>query len=78
MDITRYYLNIDALKMIDKEDKNRIHEYYRDMVYANSDGRKDVAISLFNTLYSNGYLVDIRDEKLNDILNGDGDKSLDS
>jgi len=78
MDITRYYLNIDALKMVDKEDKNRIHEYYRDMVYANSDGRKDVAISLFNTLYSNGYLVDIRDEKLNDILNGDGDKSLDS
>ena len=78
MDITRYYLNIEALKMVDKEDKNRIHEYYRDMVYANSDGRKDVAISLFNTLYSNGYLVDIRDEKLNDILNGDGDKSLDS
>jgi hypothetical protein len=78
MDITRYYLNIDALKMIDKEDKNRIHEYYRDMVYSNSDGRKEVAISLFNTLYSNGYLVDIRDEKLNDILNGDGDKSIDS
>lgn len=78
MDITRYYLNIDALKMVDKEDKNRIHEYYRDMVYSNSDGRKEVAISLFNTLYSNGYLVDIRDEKLNDILNGDGDKSIDS
>ena len=78
MDITRYYLNIEALKMIDKEDKNRIHEYYRDMVYSNSDGRKEVAISLFNTLYSNGYLVDIRDEKLNDILNGDGDKSIDS
>jgi len=78
MDITRYYLNIDALKMVDKEDKNRIHEYYRDMVYASSDGRKEVATSLFNTLYSNGYLVDIRDEKLNDILNGDGDKSLNS
>jgi hypothetical protein len=71
MDITRYYLNIDAIKMVDKEDRNRIHDYYRDMVYANSDGRKEVTTSLFNTLYQNGFLVDIRDEKLNDILNED-------
>ena len=71
MDITRYYLNIDAIKMVDKEDRNRIHDYYRDMVYANSDGRKEVASSYFNTLYQNGFLVDIRDEKLKDILNAD-------
>ena len=71
MDITRYYLNIDAIKMVDKEDRNRIHDYYRDMVYASADGRKEVATSLFNTLYQNGFLVDIRDEKLNDILNVD-------
>jgi hypothetical protein len=71
MDITRYYLNIEAIKMVDKEDRNRIHDYYRDMVYANADGRKEVTTSLFNTLYQNGFLVDIRDEKLNDILNED-------
>ena len=57
--------------MVDKEDRNRIHDYYRDMVYASADGRKEVATSLFNTLYQNGFLVDIRDEKLNDILNED-------
>jgi len=78
MDITQYYLNIEAIKLLDKEDKGRIHDYYRYMVYANSDGRKEVTTSYFNTLYSNGDLVDIRDEKLNDILNGDGDKSLNS
>ena len=76
MDITRYYLNIEAIKMVDKEDRNRIHDYYRDMVYANSDGRKEVTTSYFNTLYQNGFLVDIREEKLNKIL--DGDNSINS
>jgi hypothetical protein len=76
MDITQYYLNIEAIKLLEKEDKGRIHDYYRDMVYSNSDGRKEVATSYFNTLYQNGFLVDIREEKLNAIL--DGDKSINS
>jgi len=71
MDITQYYLNIEAIKLLEKEDKGRIHDYYRDMVYSNADGRKEVTASLFNTLYQNGFLVDIRDEKLNAILNED-------
>jgi hypothetical protein len=76
MDITQYYLNIEAIKLLEKEDKGRIHDYYRDMVYSNSDGRKEVATSYFNTLYQNGFLVDIREEKLNAIL--DGDNSINS
>ncbi len=76
MDITQYYLNIEAIKILEKEEKGRIHDYYRDMVYSNSDGRKEVATSYFNTLYQNGFLVDIREEKLNKIL--DGDNSINS
>jgi hypothetical protein len=76
MDITQYYLNIEAIKLLEKEEKGRIHDYYRDMVYSNSDGRKEVATSYFNTLYQNGFLVDIREEKLNKIL--DGDNSINS
>lgn len=71
MDITQYYLNIDAIKLLEKEDKGRIHDYYSQMVYAHSDGRKGVMTSYFNTLYQNGFLVDIRQEKLNEILNED-------
>lgn len=76
MDITNYYLNFGALNLLEKEDKTRIHEYYRDMVYANSDGRKEVVTFLFNTLNQNGFLLNIREEKLNNIL--DGDNSIDS
>jgi hypothetical protein len=77
MDISKYYLNIEAILQLEKEDKNKIHEYYRDMVYANSDGRDSVTVSLFNTLFKNGYLLDIREEKINNILNN-GDISINS
>jgi hypothetical protein len=76
MDITKYYLNFESFKLLDKEDKTRIHDYYREMVYAHSDGRKEVTTSLFNTLNNNGFLQNIREEKLKGIL--DGNNSIDS
>jgi hypothetical protein len=38
------------------------------MVYAYSDGRKDVFENFFNTLLNAGFLKNIRDEKLDQIL----------
>lgn len=71
LNLSNYYLNFKSIESLSKEDKARIHEYYRDMVYANDDGRKDVAMALFNTLLTNGYLISNREDKINDILNGD-------
>ena len=76
MDITQYYLDLEKLKSLNKEDANKIHDYYRDMIYTYEDGRKNIAISIFNTLNNNGYLKNIRDEKLGLIL--DGNKSISS
>jgi hypothetical protein len=76
MDITQYYLDLEKLKSLNKEDANKIHDYYRDMIYTYEDGRKNIATSLFNTLNNNGYLKNIRDEKLGLIL--DGNKSISS
>jgi hypothetical protein len=70
MDITQYYLDLEKLKSLNKEDANKIHDYYRDMIYTYEDGRKNIAISIFNTLNNNGYLKNIRDEKLGLILDG--------
>ncbi len=70
MDITHYYLDLEKLKSLEKEDANKIHDYYRDMIYTYEDGRISISISLFNTLNNNGYLRNIRDEKLETILNG--------
>jgi hypothetical protein len=71
MDITKYYLDLDKIKDLSKEDSNKIHEYYRDMIYCNEDGRSGIALSLFNTLNENGYLKNIREDKIDEILNGD-------
>lgn len=68
MNIENYYLNIDKLSKLEKLERNRIHEYYRDMIYSKQDKRDDIVKSLFNTLWYSGYLKDIRDEKLEKIL----------
>ena len=71
MKLENYYLDLNKIGSLLVEDKKVIHEYYRDMIYAHNDGRTSVSGSLFLTLYNNGYLVDIRSEKINNILNED-------
>ena len=71
MDITQYYLDLKKVNSLDKEAANKIHDYYRDMIYSSEDCRKNISISLFNTLNNNGYLKSIRDEKIGLILDGD-------
>lgn len=68
MDLSKYYLNLDRLSGMKDDEKNRIHEYYRDMLYSYQDKREMIGQSLFNTLWFSGYLVDIRKEKLDEIL----------
>jgi hypothetical protein len=39
------------------------------MLYSVQDGRKEMGISIMNTLLIGGYLIDVRDKKIEDILN---------
>ena len=71
MDLSQYYLDLEKVNSLEKEIANKIHEYYRDMIYAYEDGRKNISTSLFNTLYQSGYLKNTRDEKITELLNGD-------
>ena len=71
MKLENYYLDLNKLESRSIEDKKVIHDYYRDMIYTHNDGRTSISDSLFLTLYNNGYLVDIRSEKINNILNED-------
>jgi hypothetical protein len=66
--LENYYLDLNKIQTLDKEEKDRIHEMYRDMLYSYQDGRPMIADSYFNTLYRSGYLVDIRNEKIEEIL----------
>lgn len=71
MDLKQYYLDFEKIKSLSLEESNKVHEYYREMLYSIEDDRKNITISLFNTLIENGFLKDLRNEKLDDILNGD-------
>jgi hypothetical protein len=67
--IEKYCLNLHALKDIDEKEKEVIHSYYKDMCYCFHDGRKEMCFSIMNTLLIGGYLIDVRDKKIEDILN---------
>ena len=71
MKIENYCLNLHAMKSLDEKDKDVIHSYYKEMLYCFSDGRKEMSISILNTLLLGGYLIDVREKKIDEILNGD-------
>lgn len=70
MKIENYYLDLRAMKELDEKEKDIIHSYYKDMLYSFQDGRKEMAMSIMNTLVKGGYLIDYRNEKIDDILDG--------
>lgn len=68
MQIEKYYLNLEKVNLLQKEDKEQIHRYYQDMMSYYQDGRTSMAQSLFHTLFNHNYLVDVREEKINKVL----------
>ena len=69
MKFDNYYLDLEKVNSLqDKEEKEQIHRYYMDMMHCFSDNRESMGMSLFNTLNQSGYLREIRDEKIEQIL----------
>lgn len=73
MNIGDYYLDLDKVSNLKtEEEKQHIHNYYRDMMYAISDNLTDRAHSIMNTLVRGGYLKNVtqeeREEKIETIL----------
>jgi hypothetical protein len=67
MELKNYYLDLAKISLLAEDERNRIHSYYIEMLSCVSD-RPDMSISFFNTLNNNGYLKDIRDEKIEKVL----------
>ena len=69
MKLEDYYLDLKKVGKLENEDERRvIHDYYRDMLSYNSDGRVDMAKSIMLTLENGGYLLSNREEKIDKIL----------
>jgi len=71
MKFDNYCLNLKLVSTLTEKEQSVIHDYYRDMLNMSFEKRTEISISYFNTLSKGGYLIDIRDEKINEILDGD-------
>ena len=64
--------NEQVLKLNTEDERQYIHNYYRDMMYAVAEKRYDQAQSIMNTLVRGGYLKNVtqeeRQEKIETIL----------
>ena len=73
MNIEDWYLDLDKVSSLKTEDERRnIHDYYRDMLSLQTDGRVKQSKSIMNTLFKAGYLKNVtqeeRTEKIETIL----------
>lgn len=67
--LEKYYLNLEKISEIKSDtEKDLIHGLYRDLLNYLECGRKPEATFVFNTLEAGGYLVSIREEKIEKIL----------
>ncbi len=73
MKLEDYYLDLDKVSNLKTEDERQnIHNYYRDMMSLHGDGQTKQAISIMNTLIRGGFLKNLtqeeREEKIETIL----------
>jgi hypothetical protein len=68
INLENWYLDLEKMKTMDSVQSDLIHSYYRDMLFAFEEQRPTMGTSLFLTLQKNGYLKDIRGEKLENLL----------
>jgi hypothetical protein len=73
MKLGDYYLDLDKVSALKtQEERNDIHNYYKDLMYAITDNLTDRAKGIHNTLTKGGYLKNVieeeREEKIATIL----------
>jgi hypothetical protein len=69
--LDNWYLDFEGVDKLDEVKQEIIHNYYKDMLYAFEENRPTMGYSLFLTLQKNGYLKNIRGEKIEELLKDD-------
>lgn len=70
MKFENYCLDLNKVNSLKKDKRRVVIEMYRDMLFSGRDGSTEIASSFFNTLNQSGYLINIRERKINDIVHG--------
>jgi hypothetical protein len=67
--IDNYYLDLNKVSELKSAaEKDKIHSYYLDMMHCFLEKREYMGKSIFYTLYLAGYLKDVRDEKIKNLI----------
>jgi hypothetical protein len=70
MELKNYCLDVEKVNKISEKDvREKIHDYYDRMLMSKySDKNDELSINYFNTLNNGGYLIDLRNEKIDKVL----------
>jgi hypothetical protein len=70
MELKNYCLDLDKVnKISEKDNRDKINDYYQTMLSANYHDKNDeLALNYFNTLNQAGYLIDMREQKIDKVL----------
>jgi len=70
MELKNYCLDVEKVNKISEKDiREKIHDYYQMMLSSKyHDKNDDLSINYFNTLNNGGYLIDLRNEKIDKVL----------
>lgn len=67
--IQNYYLDTNSVgKILCEREKEIIHGYYSQMLMAFEDKREESCKSIFHTLFYNGFLKEVRNKKIENVL----------
>ena len=64
-----YFLDLEKVSKLSELEKTTIYDWYSSMLNAFQDNQLIIAAGLYNTLVHNNFLIDIREKKINSILN---------
>ena len=70
MNLQQKFLDLDKVFKLDDKKCGEIMSMYRDMInYFNHSETEKMGQALYNTLFMNGFLLDLRDVTIDEILN---------
>ncbi len=71
INVQNYQLDLKKVFNLNKNKRTIIIELYNNMINNYEGKMAIVGESIFNSLFGSGYLIDIRDKKINDIVDDD-------
>jgi hypothetical protein len=68
MKFENYSIKLNEVLELNKDKRRIVLDMFRDMLFAHKDGNLEMSKAMFNSLYYSGFIYDIREKKISDII----------